>query len=487
MKPLAILLILCLTFLLLAPDATAQQNDELKYRRWRLTLFPPISTNGMEAPQYSAKYSINFIAGYHGALDGIEVGGLLNYNKQYAHGFQIAGGANLTGGDMAGINFAGLVNFSRYDMSGVQISGGTNISGDDLEGVQGSGLLNFAKGASSGMQFSGGGNIALGDLEGIQGAGVFNATWQSISGLQFAGGGNFAKENVEGLQLSGVFNVAGSNLSGLQISGITNFAAGEIEGMMIAGGLNFARKDASGLLISGGANYAYELNGLAISGLGNVAKELNGLQISGLLNASVEAQGMQVGFINVAKEFEGMPVGFISFYGNGRKNIETRFSDGGFTDFGLTLGTYRIYNMPYFGINPLLDRNVYRIGWSIGLEKNIQDVFPDYENEAMFVNQEFSVAHHFEDEWDKTTNLIYSYKYLFGKKFGNGASVYGGPSINIQVTRVNSADDYTWYSMWSPEWKGRQYRFWLGFTAGIRLFHQKSLPLVSTDDWRMDW
>lgn len=485
---------LSIFILFLLPDILmAQDNDpELKYRRWRITLFPPLSTNGVEAPNYTAKYSINILGGYHGALDGIEVGGLFNYNKYYAHGFQLVGGANITGGDMAGFNIAGLANISADDMSGIQFSGISNVSGDDLQGVQASGLLNVANGYSSGLQFSGIGNIAKEDLEGLQGSGVFNASLGNISGLQFAGLGNVALKDVEGLQLAGTFNIAGENISGLQISSATNIAIENLEGLMVTGGVNFARKDASGLLIAGGLNYAHELDGLAISGGANIAKELDGLQIAGFLNASKEATGMQIGVINLAKEFYGMPVGLISLYGNGRKNIDIRFADGGFTDVGLNLGTYRVYNMIYFGFNSLLERNVYRLGWSIGLEKKIQDVFPNAKDSSMYVNQEFSVAHHFEEEWDRTTNLIYSYKYLFGKKFGSGFSLYAGPSINMQVTRVDGADDYTWYSLWSPTAKGRQYRFWIGFNIGVRLFKQKELPLFNTnhdeyENWKLDW
>jgi hypothetical protein len=65
-------------------------------------------------------------------------------------------------------------------------------------------------------------------------------------------------------------------------------------------------------------------------------------------------------------------------------------------------------------------------------------------------------------------------------------SLYAGPSFNAQITRVNEANDYTWYSLWSPEAKGRQYRFWVGFTGGIRLFKQKKLPRFD-DDFDFDW
>lgn len=465
------------------------QREDLNYRKWRITLFPPLSTNWTNAPNYTAKYSINILAGYHGGLDGAEFGGLVNYNKYYAHGFQFAGLANATGGDMAGINIAGLANISKNDMSGIQVAGLSNISRDGLEGIHVAGVLNIANGNSSGMQFAGIGNIAKGDIEGLQGAGILNSSLGNISGLQAAGGANIAREDVEGLQAAGAFNLAGSDISGLQASGGANIAMGDIEGLMASGGANIALQDASGLLFAGGFNYANSLQGLAISGGANIAKDLTGLQFAGLLNFSESATGLQIGLINIAKEFEGVPVGFISYYGNGRKNIDVRFSDGGFTDVGLTLGTHRVYNSAIFGYNTLLGRDAYRFGLAVGLEKNIQDSFEKWENETMYVNQEFAVTYQFEQEWSRDLNLIYSYKFLLGKRFGNGFSIYGGPAFNAQVTRVEGAEDYTWYSLWSPDWKGREYQFWVGFTGGIRLFKQKAPARFRDefDNWDIDW
>lgn len=465
-----------------------QQND-LEYRKWRVTLFPPLSTNGVDAPNYTARYSINILGGYHGGLDGGEIGGLINYNKHYASGFQLAGLGNISKGNLSGINLAGIGNFSGRDMSGVQLAGITNFASGELEGIQLAGLANISGENTGGIQLSGVSNIAKGNIEGLQGSGLFNASYGDISGLQLSGITNVAKQDIEGLQVTGVLNFAGANASGLQVSGVGNTALGNIEGLMVSAAFNLAKSSASGLLVTGGLNYARELEGAAISGAANITREMEGLQFAGFLNASQQATGLQIGLINYAKEFEGVPIGFISYYGNGRKNIDVRFSDGGFTDLGLTLGTHRVYNSAIFGYNPLLKRDVYRVGLAIGLEKNVTDSFENWKNETVFVNQEFSVLHHFEDEWREDLNLIYSYKFLLGKRLANGLSIYGGPSFNAQVTRINNANEYTWYSLWSPERKGRQYRFWVGFTAGIRLFKQEAPKRFKDEfnNWDIDW
>lgn len=491
MKKRLLLLSLFIAGAYLFPNELLAQDyrEDLEYRKWRITIFPPLSTNWTDAPDYTAKYSINALVGYHGGLDGTEIGGLVNYNKYYAHGFQLAGLANVSGGNIGGVNIAGLTNISNDDMAGIQFAGLANISGDDLEGIQGAGVLNIAKNDAGGLQFAGGANIAQGNIAGLQGAGLVNAAWGDISGLQASGIANIAKNDVEGLQATGFLNFAGANISGLQASGGANIALGDIEGLMVSTGVNVARENASGLLIAGGLNFAQNLEGVAISGGANIAKELTGLQFAGILNAAERATGLQIGLINVAKEFEGVPIGFISYYGNGRKNIDVRFSDGGFTDFGLTLGTHRVYNSALFGYNTLLDRDVYRFGLAVGLEKNLRDAFENWENETMYVNQEFAVTHQFENEWSRDLNLIYSYKFLIGKRFGSGFSIYGGPAFNAQVTRVNGAEDYTWYSLWSPEHKGREYRFWVGVTAGIRLFNQKAPERFRNEfeHWDIDW
>ncbi len=476
--------------LLLTSKLQAQDSSpELEYRKWRVSLVPPISTNGTQAPNYTARYSINLIAGYNGGLEGGEIGGLLNINKYYSYGFQFAGLANITGGEMGGVSAAGIANYAQQDMSGIQAAGIANIAGEDLEGIQVAGIFNFATNDASGLQVAGIGNIAREDLEGLQSSGIVNAAFGNISGLQAAGIANIAKNDVKGLQAAGILNFAGSDISGLQAAGAANIAFGDISGLMATGGVNIALGNASGLFASGFLNYANDLDGIAVSGVANIGDNLSGIQIASILNASKKASGVQIGLINIAEDFEGVPIGFISLYGNGRKNIDVRFSDGGFTDVGLTLGTYRVYNTAIFGYNTLLNRNVYRIGLAVGVEKNIQDSFEKWSNETMYINQEFAVTHQFEEKWSKKLNLIYSYKFLLGKRFNSGVSFYAGPSLNAQITRVATGNDYTWYSLWSPERKGRKYRFWVGFTAGIRLFKQKTLPRFKDEfkDWDINW
>ncbi|MEP1150253.1 MAG: hypothetical protein ABJH08_00880 [Balneola sp.] len=483
MKNLVTLTLFPILFLLISSSVISAQNydnryGDLEYRKWRVTLFTPLGTNGVNAPNYTAKYSINLLGGYHGGLNGLEIGTLFNYNKEYASGFQIAGLVNATAGYSEGVGIAGLVNYAAKDLSGIHVAGLGNISKDDIEGLQAAGGFNYAKGDLSGLQGAVGANIARGNVEGAQISGLFNLSEKTMSGLQITGGGNVGLEDMEGLMISGLFNASKGDASGLFITGGGNIATDDMEGLMISSLFNVTTEQASGLMITGGLNYSRYQEGLMISGGANITQEMDGAQFGGFLNYASKARGLQVGLINIAKDFEGASVGLFSIYGNGRKNFDVRYSDAGFTDIGITTGTHRVYNMAILGYNTSLDRNVYRVGLGVGLEKNINDSFKKVESNTLFVNQEVTVLHHFEEDWSKKTNLIFSYKYMIGNRFNSGLSLYGGPSYNIQVTRVNTANDYTWYSLWDPTWKGRQYRMWVGFTVGIRFFKQKDLPLL---------
>ncbi|MFN1833826.1 hypothetical protein AB2B38_001085 [Balneola sp. MJW-20] len=435
-----------------AHSLQAQQKEDLKYRKWRVTLFPPLSTNGIEAPDYSARYSINLLYGYHGALDGFEFGTLVNYNKYYSSGFSIAGFANISAGEI----------------EGAALAGGFNISANDISGLHFAGLGNIAKGNVEGLLLTGFGNIANGSIEGLSVAGFGNIANQNIEGLSVVGGLNYSGNNTEGLHVAGIGNISGKDQEGLLAAGILNFSGGNLSGLSAAGGLNIGK----------------EIEGLSAAGIANIGDNMEGLQFASV-NLSGTAEGLQIGLVNIAREFEGMPIGLLSLYGNGRKNIDLRFTDAGFTEVGLNLGTYRVSNMIIFGYNNSLSRDIYRLGWAIGYEKNIKDVFKNASNEDYYITQELSIVRNFERkiDFDQETNLIWSYKYLFGKKFGSGLSVYGGPSLNMQVSRISGSSDYTWYSLWSPERKGRQYRFWIGFNLGIRIFKQKTLEPINDFYW----
>ena len=110
-------------------DFENQSRDStLSYTKWRVTFLNSLGTNGNNSQKFTAQYSINLIGGIHGGLDGREFGLLYNMETMYVRGFQLAGLANISLGEMSGLNIAGLTNYTEGPMKGLQLSGLVNFS-----------------------------------------------------------------------------------------------------------------------------------------------------------------------------------------------------------------------------------------------------------------------------------------------------------------------------------------------------------------------
>ncbi|HKK45479.1 MAG TPA: hypothetical protein VJ964_08150 [Balneolaceae bacterium] len=384
----------------------------LKYRMFRFALVPGLSTNGFDATNYVSKYSLNILGGYNGALyKGFELGGLFNGNKHYASGVQIAGLANYSGKGTTGIQLAGLGSYSGDEMQGIQLGGLGNISAEDMQGLQLSGVFNIANGYA------------------------------------------------QGLQSSGAVNLARDGMQGLFAAGLGNVSGGSIQGLFFAGGVNIAKSDMQGIIASGVLNYAENIQGISLSTL-NVSDEFQGIQ-AGVANIAKDAEGIQIGVINYANRLDGVPVGLVSYYKeNGRNNIDVWTSDAGFTNVGVKLGTHKIYNMISIGYNTFLDRDVWQVGWSIGRLHNYTH---------HFLYTDFSYFKVNEGGWTNDLNSIFKYRLLFGKDFADYFKLYGGPTINMLISKVPQSNDYTWYRLLDFGAKQRSYVFWIGFSFGIQL------------------
>ncbi|MDZ7660201.1 LA_2272 family surface repeat-containing protein [Fodinibius sp.] len=415
-----LLIIVLFTFLLFSPlsiqaqDNTAHEwkNYGLEYRTYRVTLVPGLSSNGIDAVDYASKYSFNLLGGYHGALhEGFEFGTLMNANKYYASGVQLAGIANYSGEHTLGLQFAGIGNYSGNSMQGIQIAGIGNWASSDIQGLQMSGIF----------------NLSGGDIQGLQSAGVFN----------------IAKNDIQGLLVSGVGNISGGNIQGLLLSGFANIA----------------QEDMQGIITSAGLNYSKSFQGISLSSV-NISQKFQGIQL-GIANIVDEGQGIQAGLVNYANEFEGLPVGLISYYRNGRKNLDLWTTETGFTNVGIKLGTEQVYNMLSVGFNPLLKRDVWQIGWSIGR-------LHEYEKYDLY--SDFSYFKINEGGWTKDVNSMFKYRLLFSKEVNEDFKFYGGPTVNMLISSLEESDDYAPYRLFDINAKGRQYVFWIGATLGIELF-----------------
>lgn len=147
--------ILAALFLQTANTAAFSQTYESAFH---LNFFPPLSTNGAKAAQYTNGASLNILVGISKNEKAFALGGLANIVMNDANGFQMAGLANFAGNSGSGIMLAGLTNIVRNEYRGFQMAGLGNIAGD-MNGFQFGGLFNVAR-RVRGVQFAGLVNIA---------------------------------------------------------------------------------------------------------------------------------------------------------------------------------------------------------------------------------------------------------------------------------------------------------------------------------------
>lgn len=209
---------------LMVPQRVMDNADNLtlfEKAQTQISFLPGLGTAGLLNGSTTNKLSLNVLGGYSQATDGLELGGLLNINRQDMIGCQLAGVGNITGRFVKGFQAAGMLNFNGLDLNGVQMAGFSNINGGELKGWQVAGFSNVLNGKLEGIQMSGFSNVALEDVDGFQVSGFSNVAAERITKLQLSGFTNYAKVN-EGVQLSGFFNYVQSNKR-FQIS-VINYA-----------------------------------------------------------------------------------------------------------------------------------------------------------------------------------------------------------------------------------------------------------------------
>jgi len=299
----------------------------------QLSLIPSIGTNRFTSGMKTNTISLNLLAGYNAAIEGVEFGGLVNITRTNVTGFQAAGLGNIVGGEVSGIQAAGFFNNVRGNIKGVQLSGFYNIVLDTIEGAQAAGFLNILRGSITGTQL----------------AGFLNVATENMNGLQAAGFANVTQKEVKFAQLAGFWNEAGS-VTGVQIAGFANNAHGKVAGVQIAG---FA----------------------------NHAKELIGTQLAGFMNVSGDASSQISGFINVAKKVSGTQIGIFNFSDSSNLSIGIlSFSLRGYNRFELSadlvhpinasyrMGSKLFYNILQAGYGSYVGINTWSYGYGIGTE-----------------------------------------------------------------------------------------------------------------------
>lgn len=221
------------------PDQLKQAENIPDYsvdRFMQVSLLPFVSTNRKMNSHSINKISLNIIAGYSGGVNGFELGGMANINRDEMKGVQLAGVSNIVGGEIDGIQVASIINVSLDTVKGIQAAGFVNSSIGTLRGVQVSGFVNSTLKDSKGFQAASYLNMAWEDFKGTQLSGTMNFVRHDFHGFQGAAAVNYARD-LKGVQLA-VFNRA-RNVNGIQL-GLVNVAS-SVKGASI-GLLSFVKE-----------------------------------------------------------------------------------------------------------------------------------------------------------------------------------------------------------------------------------------------------
>ena len=392
-------------------------KNYLSFRPFQVSFAYPLGTNGFNSLEYENGMSVNILYGINGALSGWEVGSIFNYNQQHAYGFQVAGLANITGGDQKGFQVGGLMNYADDDSYGFQLGGAINMTRRDRYGASFSGVLNYVGDDTKGFGVSGGANVIVDEAD-----------------------GSF-------------------------IAGITNIVGGYSEGFMLAGGMNLIFDDIDGVMIAGvinsvsGSNYGFQLAPINI-----VGSDMGGAQI-GVVNYAKAMEGFQLGVINYVGRDDGvLPLGLISIVEDGYYELEFSMDEISVANAKYKMGVEKLYNFFSAGLMYYKDRTIFRYGMGLGTLNHLTG--PHY------LSAELGTEHVINDwSWENSLNILSSldinYKLRIGERFG----LFVGPSINAMISSELYGGEYDAIRrgkvVYSYEWSDTKLAMWAGLNFGF--------------------
>lgn len=326
-------------------------------------------------------------------------------------------------------------------VEGLEVGGIKNTVKKNVDGVQFSGLFNKVEGNVTGGQMAGWSNRTKGIMRGLQMAGFSNRN-QQADAVQFAGIFNYNRDVSRGFQWAGLFNIS-RNIAGGQIAGLFNFSSGN--------------------------------NDAQLAGLVNIADQTKA-QVGGFLNVAREVGWLQVGLINVADTVSGASFGLLNLIRRGYNKIEISINEALFGNFAVKLGTKKFYNI--FQISSNFKRNrtgnglIWGYGYGFGF---FQKITPQVK-----LNPEVLVMNiHERNLLQADLNLLNQFKLLFHFNTNTKAEFFIGPTFNLSISKVKSFDsgivgtDIAPYTIWDTTYfrsfNSINTKFWIGFSAGVRI------------------
>ncbi|WP_210466016.1 LA_2272 family surface repeat-containing protein [Rufibacter roseolus] len=157
----------------MAADCFSQNpsGTSLEYRPVQFSVTPGLGSNGKQSEQYYTSFSFGVLGDKSGGVSGVQLSGLINRNRYFSKGLQLAGLINTIGALPTNFN---LLQSQQPD---------SILSPESsLEGLQLGGILNTVEGDVNGAQIGGVLNTITGVLNGLQ-LGAINRTSHS-KGLQ---------------------------------------------------------------------------------------------------------------------------------------------------------------------------------------------------------------------------------------------------------------------------------------------------------------
>lgn len=398
----------------------AENIRVIEKRPAQVSFLPYLGSNAKVSGTVTNNFSLNLIAGFTGAVNGVEIGGVLNITRRHVNGMQLGGFGNITGDNMRGVQLAGFFNMNPGNVLGLQIAGFTNMVRDTVSGVQIAGFLNTGKGIVHGLQIAGFSNFVWGQSMGVQIAGFNNFLRDGMAGLQLAGFNNLSMEDAKGVQIAGFLNIAKKDLNVAQVAGFGNYTAGTNRGIQLAGAFNFADT----------------------------------------------LKGIQLGLINVSDTSSGFSFGLIQHVRKGYRSISLSGNDVLPVNLTYRSGIDAFYNIYTIGANP-----VSGYPWGVGLGFGSRHSIGSRLGLALELTSrqinEFEL-------WDKQLNLLNSFDLMLQYRFYKNMCLTAGPVLQVHVSSlkdeetgafISSIADKPFYEYTSEP---TRVQAWVGWHVGLQ-------------------
>ncbi|MDA3890994.1 MAG: STN and carboxypeptidase regulatory-like domain-containing protein [Salinivirgaceae bacterium] len=444
----------------------------------QISLLPFLGSDYKLSGTKTNNLSLNILAGYTGAVDGLELGGGINIVQNDVKGAQLAGFGNVVGKNTRGAQLAGFFNINNGSVTGAQIAGFQNTLNGEMHGVQLSGFNNVTTQNVDGIQATGFVNVAFKDVNMAQLSGFVNYG-RNIGGLQATGFVNMATGNVEaaqlagfvnlsrdvnGLQAAGFVNIANGNIGAAQLAGFVNYCD-SVTGAQLAGYVNFARLNVTALQGAGFVNYGSSVTGAQLAGFTNIClNENKGVQISGFLNYAHTLNGLQLAFANFADTVEsGLPVGFFSFVRRGYHVVDFSADESFRTNYAFKTGVKKFYNIFKYGRGK---NNTAHFAYGLGYLKSFD------KHHAVSLDFTTSMISNSDVE-EVLMGLMVRFNPTYSYSIFKHLTVFAGPSLNIYgATAKNFSNDFSsidLYPIWEQTQNDIRMQMWVGLTLGIRI------------------